>query len=205
MNTLLSLPSLAFQELTLFESNSANREPTSYRQSILAKAFYPLVGLVSGTFLILIHKSIDSVLPENIADLFVVAGMIFFSNGKHLLGLTLILQKFLTWKSTKPFWKFLKKIFKTPPLVGISIIAILWFWVYGLSLVPFNLKNQVILVIPIACNWGVVLFNFHNARKRVTNNHSENNDIVSRKESLSALVLAFALTFASFGFLVATR
>ena len=106
MNNLLSLPALAFHELTLFESNTENKDSTSYRQSILAKAFYPLVGLVSGTFLILIHKSIDSVLPENIADLFIVAGMVFFSKGKHLIGLTLILQKNLTWRSTKPFWKF---------------------------------------------------------------------------------------------------
>jgi hypothetical protein len=201
MNNLLSLPTLAFHELTLL-SNSVNRKPTSYRQSILAKAFYPLVGLVTGTFLILIHKSIDSILPENIADLSVVAGIVFFSNGKHLVGLALIFQKLLTWKSTKPFWKFLKRIFKTPPLVGVTIIAILWLWVYGLSLAPFNLKNQVILIIPIACNWGVVLFNFDNARKRVTKNYSENDEIVSKKENLSALALAFALTFACFGFLL---
>ena len=98
---------------------------------------------------------------------------------------------------------FLKKIFKTSPLVGASIIAILWLWVYGLSLTPFDLKNQVILIIPIACNWGVVLFNFDNARKRISKNHLDNNDeIVSQKESLSALALAFALTFACFGFLL---
>ena len=84
MNNLFSLTALAFHELTLFESNSINRVPMSYRQSILAKAFYPLVGLVSGAFLIFIHKSVDSVLPENLADLFVVAGLVFFSNGKHL-------------------------------------------------------------------------------------------------------------------------
>lgn len=205
MNNLFSLPALAFQELTLFESNSQNRKPASYRQSILAKAFYPLVGLVTGTFLILIHKSIDSILPENIADLFVVAGIIFFSSGRHLVGLVLIFQKFLTWKSTKPYWKFLKKTFKTPPLVGVTVIAILWLWVYGLSLAPFNFKNQVILVTPIACNWGIVLFNFKNARKLVPQNYSENSEndeIVSEKENLSSLALAFAFTFACFGFLL---
>lgn len=202
MNNLLSLPALAFHELTLFESNFTHRKPTSYRQFILAKAFYPLVGLVSGVFLILIHKSIDAVLPENIADIFVVVGMAFFSNGKHLVGLVLTSQKFLTWKSNKPFWRFSRKIFKTSPLVGITVIAILWLWFYGLSLAPFNFKNQIILVIPIACNWGMVLFTFGNARKLITENAIRNNEVISKKENLSALALAFAFTFACFGFLL---
>ncbi len=202
MNNLLSLPALAFHELTLFESNSTYRKTTSYRQSILATAFYPLVGLFLGVLLVLIHKSIDSVLPENIADLFVITGMAVFSNGKHLVGLVSTFQKFLTWKSTKSSWKFLRKVFKTPPLVGITVIAILWLWVYGLSLAPFNLKNQIILVIPIACNWGVVLFTLDNARKLIAKNNLENDEIVSGKECFSTLALAFAFTFACFGFLL---
>ncbi len=202
MNNLLSLPALAFHELTLFESNSISRSSIPYRQSILAKAFYPLVGLISGIFLVLLHKSIDSILPESIADLFIIVGIAFFSNGKHLVGLTLTLQKFLTWDLTKPFWKILKRVFKTPPLVGIAVIAILCLWVCGLSLVPFNLKNQIILTIPIACNWGVALYTFDNAWKLMKSNKPENNDMVSKKESFSALTLSFALTFACFGFLL---
>ncbi len=202
MNNLLSLPALAFHELTLFENSSLNRSPISYKQSVLAKAFYPLVGLISGTVLFLIHKSIDSVLPENIADLFIIVGMAFFSNGKHLVGLTLTLQKLFTWKPTQSSWKFLERLFKTPPSVGITIIIVLWLWIYGLSLAPFNFKNQIILIIPVVCNWGIVLLNFDNTWKSIKKSKPENDNTVSKKESLSALALAFALTFASFGFLL---
>ncbi|GEM_PF-2887899 len=203
MNNLLSIPALAFFELTLFESNSSNRAPVTYRQSVLAKAFYPFVGLVLGSFLVLIHKTADSVLPEDIADLFVIAGMTFFSNGKHLEGLVLNLQKVLTWKLTKPFWRASGKILKMPPLVGIMVIATLCLWLFGLSLAPFDFKSQIILVVPIAANWGMALFTFDNAWKLIKNNELEKNDeTISWKESFSALALAFAFTFTCFGFLL---
>jgi hypothetical protein len=203
MNNLLSIPAIAFYELTLFESNSPNRKPITYRQSVLAKAFYPFVGFVSGSFLLLIHITVDSVLPEDIADLLVIVGMAFFSNGKHLVGLVLTFQKLLTWKLTKPFWRTLEKVLKMPPLVGITVIATLCLWLFGLSLAPFNFKNQIILVVPIASNWGMTLFTFDNAWKLIRKGEPENNDeTISWKESFSALALAFTFTFACFGFLL---
>ncbi len=203
MNKLFSLPALAFEELTLFERASGEARLASSREFTLSKAFYPFVGLVVGVFVFFIHEAISFVLPETIADLFVVVGIAFFSNGKHLSGMVLVLNQFIPKKLNKPFWKNIEQLFKMPPLIGIVVVAVLWLWLFGLLSAPFEVKRQIILVLPVASHWGIFLFSVLGFFEPLNaNDESKTNEGGSLREKSSSLTFAFAFTFASFGILL---
>jgi adenosylcobinamide-GDP ribazoletransferase len=148
---------IAWQFLTIIPvAKHAETAPTDLARSM---AFYPVVGLLLGGILWVFWKGLSGLLPSSVSDWLLIALLVILTGGLHLDGLADTADGLWGGRDREQALK----IMRDEQIGSFGVIALILVLVakyLALTQVPFIMKGQVLLGLPVMGRWSMVLVSY---------------------------------------------
>ena len=157
---------IALQFLTIVRlSRKIQVEPEELGKSM---GYFPMVGLVLGLILILFNILFLRILPAPVVDGILITILIIFTGALHLDGLADTIDG-LAGGSSKEEILHIMRDSNTGAIgvVGLTMTLLLKYAV--LMNIPYEIKNQILVVMPVIGRWSMVELSLFSEYARSTN------------------------------------
>ncbi|MEW6095700.1 MAG: adenosylcobinamide-GDP ribazoletransferase [bacterium] len=146
---------IAFQFLTRFTISSKELELS---KEDLAKAMvcFPIIGMVIGSFLVLINFGLSLFLPALVVDGFIIVSLIFITSGLHLDGFADTIDGFSSGKSKKE----ILDIMSDSRVGAIGVIGIFCLLIIKFAIIhemAIEVKNIALILMSVLGRWAMVM------------------------------------------------
>lgn len=146
---------IAFQFLTRFTIISKKMEVTREKLAN-SMIYFPLVGLLIGSFLVIINFMGGLFLPPLVVDSLIIISLISITRGLHLDGFADTLDGFMGGK-TKEEVLYIMSDSRIGAMGAIGIFCLLLAKLSLIYEMPIEIKNIALLLMPVLGRWTIVL------------------------------------------------
>lgn len=146
---------IALQFLTRFTINSKKFE-LSKEDLANSTVCFPIIGLVIGSFLILINFVLSLFLPVLVVDSFIIISLIFITRGLHLDGYADTIDGFASGRNKKE----ILDIMSDSRVGAIGVIGVFCLLIIKFSLIheiSIEVKNIALILMCVLGRWAIVM------------------------------------------------
>lgn len=146
---------IALQFLTKF-TISPKKFEVSKEDLANSTTCFPIIGLVIGSFLVLINFGLSLFLPPLVVDSFIITSLIFITRGLHLDGLADTIDGFSSGKTKKE----ILDIMSDSRIGAIGTIGVVCLLIIKFSLIyemPDEVKNIALILMCVLGRWAMVM------------------------------------------------
>jgi len=146
---------IAFQFLTRF-TLSAKKIELSREKLAQSMVYFPTIGLIIGSFLVVINFVASLFLPPLVVDSLIIVSLIFITRGLHLDGFADTIDGFMGGKTKEE----VLYIMSDSRIGAMGVIGIFCLLLTKLSLIheiSIEMKNIALILMPVLGRWTMVM------------------------------------------------
>jgi len=186
---------IAFQFLTRFTIRSKNFE-LSKEELGRSMVCFPIIGMVIGSFLVLINFVLGLFLPSLVVDGCIIVSLIFITHGLHLDGFADTIDGFAAGKTKKE----ILDIMSDSRIGAIGVIGIFCLLIIKFAIIhemSIEVKNIALILMPVLGRWAMIMAS-------ASSNYAKDNnglgkpftDYVGTKEFVFATIITVLIGWA---------
>ena len=157
---------IALQFLTIVRlSRNIEVEPKELGRSM---GYFPMVGLVLGFVLILFNILFLRILPAPVVDGILITILIIFTGALHLDGLADTIDGLAGGNSKEEILQIMRDS-NTGAIGVVGLIMTLLLKYAALVNIPYEIKNQILVAMPVISRWSMVQLSLFSQYARPTN------------------------------------
>ncbi len=146
---------IALQFLTRFTISSKKFE-VSTEDLANSSMCFPIIGMVIGSFLVLINFVLGLFLPSLVVDSFIIVSLIFITRGLHLDGFADTIDGFTAGKTKKEILEVMSDS-RVGAMGVIGIFCLLVIKFFLIHEMPIQVKNIALILMPVLGRWAMIM------------------------------------------------
>ncbi|MEW6621129.1 MAG: adenosylcobinamide-GDP ribazoletransferase [bacterium] len=147
---------VALQFLTMITLSSKKFKFLSNEELANSMVYFPIIGLMIGSFLVIINYILGLFLPDLVVDVFLIISLIFVTRGLHLDGFADTIDGF-SFGGTKEEILTIMSDSRIGAMGAIGIFCLLITKLFLIYEMPIEIKNIALIIMPVLGRWVMVM------------------------------------------------